>query len=322
VSKASSVRAFLGTVAGARWMRPLQLAATLALTIWIVVSLGEPAVAALKRFDFTVLLGALALFASAQIFGGLRLAVLLSGTAVPWRDAIMTTWAGYFFSNFLPSTIGGDIFRLGRLASRGVETARAAGILVLDRIFNLVATFVLLALGMTGRFPQYLMKGLSLNHEKAVLVLIGGAIILGGMIFFALASARIRNMLQLALRPLRELRRNPVIALSAFVLSILNLGVAILAQWLIIRQLHGGVSLIELTVIVCTVTLIVLVPVSFNGLGLQEGAFAYFLVQAGVSLSVALVYGLLVRVLIVMTSAIGGLLFAAERARAVPGARA
>jgi uncharacterized membrane protein YbhN (UPF0104 family) len=203
-----------------------------------------------------------------------------------------------------------------------VETARAAGILVLDRIFNLVATFVLLALGMTGRFPQYLMKGLSLNHEKAVLVLIGGAIILGGMIFFALASARIRNMLQLALRPLRELRRNPVIALSAFVLSILNLGVAILAQWLIIRQLHGGVSLIELTVIVCTVTLIVLVPVSFNGLGLQEGAFAYFLVQAGVSLSVALVYGLLVRVLIVMTSAIGGLLFAAERARAVPGARA
>jgi uncharacterized membrane protein YbhN (UPF0104 family) len=300
------------TVARSRAAFLMQIAVTLALTVWIVLSLGAPAWAALRGFDPIVLVGSILLFASAQIFGGLRLAVLLRGTPVSAPEAVVTTWIGYFFSNFLPSTVGGDIVRLARLATAGLNPATAFGVLVLDRILNVAVIAVIFALSATS----FLLASISVSTRDSVWLAIG-VVILSGLVALAAyamrCSDRLRGIARAALQPSRTLLRRPGRLIAVLVLSILNLGVAILAQWFIARRLGIAIHLLDLTAIICLVALVVLLPISFNGLGLQEGAYAFFLVHAGASLELALVYGLLTRALIVGASALAGLVVVYDR---------
>jgi uncharacterized membrane protein YbhN (UPF0104 family) len=91
--------------------------------------------------------------------------------------------------------------------------------------------------------------------------------------------------------------------------------VSIVAQWLVAQAVGIEISLAQLASIICMVTLIVLLPISFNGIGLQEVSFVAFLTGAGVSQDIALSFSLLTRVLIVGTSLIAGLVAFTARSR-------
>lgn len=312
MSRATVVLALARSFARSRWVLAAQIAVTLALAIWIVTALDARAWAALRRVDPWELAGSILLFASAQIFCGLRLAVLLRDTPIPSSEAVVTTWIGYFFSNFLPSTIGGDVVRLGRLTMAGLNPAAALGVLPLDRAINLGATATIFALSTTPA----LTKTVSLASPSWTRLAIAAAAVLclGAIAGLALwRSARLRTAAMAVLNPTRRLMRHPVRLVAVIALSVLSLGVAILAQWFVALAIGISIGLAGLAAIICLVALIVLVPISLNGLGLQEGAFVFFLTQTGVPLELSLVYGLLTRVLIVAAGAIGGLVLVYDR---------
>ncbi|MGH9149800.1 MAG: flippase-like domain-containing protein, partial [Acidimicrobiales bacterium] len=52
----------------------------------------------------------------------------------PVRPLVSHYLAGLFVSNFLPSTIGGDLVRVQRLSASGSETPRAFASVVLERL--------------------------------------------------------------------------------------------------------------------------------------------------------------------------------------------
>ena len=114
----------------------LQIVVTLALIGWLVTKIDRRALDAALALDPWIACGAVLVFASAQIWGGLRLHALVPDRKITAGEAIRATFAGNFFANFLPSTIGGDVVRGIMLKAAGVGLGELAGVLVLDRMIN------------------------------------------------------------------------------------------------------------------------------------------------------------------------------------------
>ncbi|MGB4866592.1 MAG: lysylphosphatidylglycerol synthase transmembrane domain-containing protein [Hyphomicrobium sp.] len=297
---------------GRRWATPWRLAqaaVSLGLIGWMVSTVDKSMLAAAAVLDPVIFLLAALLFASAQIFGGLRLATLFPGEVTP-RDAVVMTWAGYFLSNFLPGTIGGDVYKAVRLKSAGMTLPAAAGGLLLDRLLNTVVLVILAALTAA---PVVLAMAGGIDPRLAAIAGLALAAIAAAGVHMARRQSRIGEIMTLAAGPFARLLASPGRLVTAVILSICNIGVAIIAQWIVARELGLGISLLEMAGISAVVTLLVMVPVSLNGLGLQEASFIVLLTQAGVAQESALLFSILVRMLIVVASIVGGLTFAFNR---------
>ena len=297
-----------------RAVRLAQAAVTLALLLWIVRSLDARSWNAMRSVGPATLGIGLLLFSSAQIFGGLRLALLLPQRAL-WREALAATWIGYFWGNFLPSTVGGDVVRGFRLSRAGVRLPSVAAVLLLDRVLNLGAVvLILIASGLALGAPLGRHFALSAAAPIAMAALAGVALV----VWIGRGRRSVAPIVTATLAPLALLARSRLRLLAVAAMSFVSLGAAIGAQWLLARQLGMSLGLVQLANIICLVTIIALLPVSLNGLGVQEASFAVLLTRAGAPIELALSFSLLARLLIVGTGAIGGLVAVADRVRARP----
>jgi len=96
------------------------------------------------RFAVAFLLMVISRFAVAS-----RWYVLLHATCteVSWGQSVKYTFAGLFATNFLPSTIGGDIVRLAGAVRSGVDAAMATASLVMDRLVGMFGMVLMLPFG-------------------------------------------------------------------------------------------------------------------------------------------------------------------------------
>ena len=118
----------------------------------IVVSLGLITIA-LWRVDLAkvaaqlvsanrwYLLLAVLLYTVAIIINGVKWQILLRAqeVRVPFGPVLQFLYAGFFFNNFLPANVGGDVIRGYGLARYTDRTADAAVSVVVDRIIGLMA---------------------------------------------------------------------------------------------------------------------------------------------------------------------------------------
>ncbi len=191
-----------------------------------------------------------------------------------------------FFSNFLPSTIGGDairafdVWRLERNKSIAVATV------FVDRFLGLLG-LILFAVGAL-LLSQKLIAPLPLLYPS---VLLAAAIVflLTGMIFIPSEKlAQLKPKIKLPLwQKLQQKLINIIKAFLAFgnrkdALAI-ALGLSLMVQisviahyYLIAKALDLSVPLQNLFLIIPLVTLIMVLPVSINAIGIRENAFVFF----------------------------------------------
>ncbi|MFZ0255181.1 MAG: lysylphosphatidylglycerol synthase transmembrane domain-containing protein [Gammaproteobacteria bacterium] len=233
-------------------------------------------------------------------------------------DALRAYWIGAFFSNYLPSNMGGDIVRFFVLRCEG-RRAEAASSIVIERLTGL---FVLLLLALVALImrPQYFdTMGIGLVLWLLTLGSLGAIL----AVFFlerplrrllAKASLNWRGLTGKLVRvvdkmaqALAEYRKQPRAILVALSLSLPFYGILIVFQYLVLEAVGTELSLLEVSFIAPMIPLISVIPVSVNGLGMAEGAFVLFYVQAGVPLEAAVAAALLRRVLALIVSLAGGL---------------
>jgi uncharacterized protein (TIRG00374 family) len=96
---------------------------------------------ALKSANYLYLLPAALLYLAAMSNAGLKWYILLraQGISVPFRAVLSYTYVGFFFNNFLPANVGGDVMRGYGLARYTEQGAEAAVSVVVDRIVGLMA---------------------------------------------------------------------------------------------------------------------------------------------------------------------------------------
>jgi uncharacterized protein (TIRG00374 family) len=266
---------------------------------------------------------AIVVFASSQIFGALRLWVLLRGQETNFQPLhlIRLTFIGFFANNFLPSTVGGDVYRVVALTREGHDVKLAILTLVADRFLNLIVIVLMTAAAVPFTDFWNMRPGMTATSLGSLAIWIAaGLAILTGLGILASRSpsfrpsvARLSQKIAAAAKRAFRFVSMPRALALAVLFSGLSAGASILAQFIIAEALGMGVDLVQLTAVIGLVTLAALMPVSLNGIGLQEASFVALFQLLGVAQEPAIAFAAFSRALILGTSVIGGILLMLSR---------
>jgi uncharacterized membrane protein YbhN (UPF0104 family) len=205
---------------------------------------------------------------------------------------------GSFFNQTLPSSIGGDAFRLWLVSRTGAGWRAATYSVLVDRAIGLIA----LALMIVGSLPwSYQLIGDA--HGRTALVLIDLAALAGGLGFLAfgrlpwswltqwLPTKHIHACAVIANKVLFNRSRGPIVAVLSLSVHVLT---AIIA-WAVVRSISAPVNFTEVFLLIPPVILITMLPISIAGWGVREAtmmaAFGYAGLPQDDGLMVSLLYG-------------------------------
>jgi len=239
--------------------------------------------AALSRVSPFQLLAAFCLIAASRLFITLRWHVLLrsAGVKIPLRQTLSLVFTGLFASNFLPTTIGGDVVRLAGAIQMGYDRAICLASIAADRVVNM--------LGMSLAAPLGLAQVFSLPTAPAL--------------SFPPLAQKARDF---ALRTLRSFSlwfKTPGALALSLLFALAHMLCTFGASALLLNALGANVSFWQLVGLLSLAYFITLIPISINGYGLQEFSVTYLLSTfAGVSLPVSALLALLHRLLMVTAS--------------------
>ena len=226
---------------------------------------------------------------------------------------------GSFLNNFLPSTIGGDGYRMYKTARNPVSKSGAVGSVFMERITGLIA---LLATGWIGSAISYFSTG---NEVARLLLLWGIGIILtllmGVGVFRMIPTSSLARLLSRMPKKIRrafscfqDYGRHPRGLATVLLLSVMFQVLLLILYSLLFKEVAGySLSICILAVAVCVSTLVALLPVSINGLGLLDGSFIYLLSTFHVSYEHSLIVMLLIRLLTYAQSLLGGVFYFFEK---------
>ncbi|MDX8393660.1 MAG: lysylphosphatidylglycerol synthase transmembrane domain-containing protein [Mariprofundales bacterium] len=255
----------------------------------------------LRQADWLYLSFAFVSLLIGYVVCGLRWAWLARGLDIPvssWLK-IRLFFLGVFVSLFLPSTIGGDVARGVLLAGRhkGKAWAAAASVFV-DRLNGLYALSLLLS-------------GCLLLADVPNLWLIGWFSMLFIMWFGLLLYPWFHKRFPDKLAKLRDLPVNSSKFRSAWWASI---PLSMIFQILIV-QVHVWLGLavgldmpwVAYGVMVCSIALASVLPISFNGFGIREAGYVGLAIWFGGSQEAAAAMAALWVILLFITAIPGGI---------------
>ena len=226
-------------------------------------------------------------------------------------DAALCYGAGLFANLCLPSIVGGDVLRAA-LASRFTRRPEAAFLGgVLDRVTDMIAMTILVAVG--GVLSREAMPGWGGNLITVSLIL-GGVVL---AIFLPLLLARplawwprrLRRPVGRGLVALRRLARSPRTAGTTLALSLtIQSSFVLLNSWLG-WQLGIRVPLSVWFLVWPLAKIAGLMPISLGGLAVRETTLAALLAPFGVPFAVGVVCSLLWQTVLIAGGLFGGLVW-------------
>lgn len=205
---------------------------------------------------------------------------------------------GTFINNFLPSTIGGDIYRSVWLVRQGGEGSKAFSTVLFDRCTGLFMT-LLLTLVM-GFFVWQEVVPLPHFLTVSYLVVAGSLVFFCATVFFIPRNlvarvpwGKLRSLFQETL-----LYRDVGIWLQAsgWSTAFIFLGLGI-SNYILFLSLGYALPILPFFGLVSLMALFVSLPISINNIGVKEGAYGVLFVLLGVSFETAVTVALLSRVL-------------------------
>lgn len=273
------------------------------------------AMAAIPAMALGVALGLMFL---QTLLSSFRLQELLRQMGWQYRvgPALNTVLVGAFFSQTFISFLGGDAMRVWRMVGAGVPGVIATKSVVLDRISGLGGMVALMLIAMPLLVPM-------LDNLEIRLVLFAfTACILGGVLGVFLLRrlpeprkdrgllSRLARFISLGLEIARSGRGLFYVLGLSLLIQVANVLILFeLAQGLSIR-----VSLVNCFVFMPTVLFLSMLPISFAGWGVREGAMVAMLAIVGVPAHESLALSICFGVCLVFVSLPGGVLWFANKA--------
>jgi uncharacterized protein (TIRG00374 family) len=246
-----------------------------------------------------------------------RLLLASQGAEVGFGQVVTLYFIGFFFNNFLPTSIGGDIYRALGAGRESHKRAISAASVLVERLLGMLAVSTLAILAVTVVVRQSVdgpTRALALGFA-ATMVLLLTLFFHGrtGKILEALANRvslwglgrRLLRFYQ-ALTLYRSQKR--ILALVFFISVGYQLMIVVFS-YLVGLALGLGIPLFYFVLCVPVTVIISLVPISINGVGVRETGYVFLLSKIGHDSSEALTLSLLIYGLSVVTSLTGGVLY-------------
>lgn len=258
----------------------------LALLIVLIQEEGDGELfSAIRRVSSLYFLAALAALLLSRLFAVARWHILLTsaGVDVPFLRSAMLTFTGNFSSNFLPTTIGGDVVRLGGAMQLGYDRPICLASLVADRLIGMAGMALALPLGLIPAFS--LSNGVSQSIALP-------AFFQKGMDF----TKRTFESLSIWLK-------KPGTLFASLLYTLGNQIFIYIAIYLLLLGIDHKVSFWLVAGMYTLTYFVTLVPISINGLGVQELSMTFLLIQlGGLTSSESATIALLTRLLFVLAS--------------------
>jgi uncharacterized membrane protein YbhN (UPF0104 family) len=287
------------------WVRLLGTLLALALLVYVVVQQGWQAlVDSLAQVSWPAFLGAFLLILLSRLATVGRWHVLLrsANVEIELRQSLRLVFAGLFSANFLPTTVGGDLVRFAGGVRLRLDAAVIAASLVMDRLVGMAGMATVLPFGLVRFFslPLAAWPKASPLQQVALPAALGKALEWGRRKLAQLWQS-LRQAVRLWLSRPRQL-------LLAYLFTWGHMLTTFLTVWLIFQALGEPISILLVAGLWSMGYFITLLPISINGLGVQEVALTYlFTNYGGVSLHSVLAMALLMRALPILASLPGAL---------------
>ena len=234
------------------------------------------------------------------------------------RNLLSHYLAGLFVSNFLPSTLGGDVLRVSRLSATAGESPRSFASVVLERLTGWIVLPVISLVTLLIN-PGLLRPPIS-EASRLVVVISLVTLFLLGVVLAAASSTSVgrrlhdegwQRFLHAVHLGLDRFRHRPAMALEVLIVGFAYQLAVVLAAFLAAKALGIPVSWTAILAFMPAVAIVQVLPFpTIGGLGVREGAFVLFLHPLGVSSDQAIALGLLVYGINLTASLLGAPAFA------------
>ena len=231
-----------------------------------------------------------------------------AGIIVPTLRTVYVFMTGLFYGLFLPGIVGGDIARVVMVAGESGGKAKALASIFMQRNTGVAALLLVADIFLLIHpiyFDRFHGSLLLLNDLRVWFVLLTvGYLIINVMMLTHAFPALLHRMLKkggskLALlggmvtrthEGLLLFRRSLIQAISMSVVTQILEGIFC---WCLAHALGLNIGLGWCCVLMSVTTLLALIPISFNGLGLREMAYVALLMPIGYDKSTSIALGLL-----------------------------
>jgi uncharacterized protein (TIRG00374 family) len=245
------------------------------------------------------------------------------GIAQPLGRLFASHLTGSFFNLFLPSTIGGDAYRIADIGRHTARTAHTAASILADRLTGF------LALALYGLVFPFVARDAIPHWDGRFLLLpavaLGAlAVLLAALVeqawlrrIAARLPLRVRKpamaVLDKILASMRAYTRQPAVWIQCLLLSFVFQFFAILAAYSLGRAIRLDVPLLPFCFFVPFISLMEMIPISVFGIGLRDTGYVWFMLAVGRSRADAAALSVLYVAATLLYVSIGGLLFVCRR---------
>jgi uncharacterized protein (TIRG00374 family) len=226
-------------------------------------------------------------------------------------------YIGGFFNNFLPTEVGGDIIRSYKVGKVSGEQVKSFAAVVMDRFTGLMAVVFYALIGLILNWSIASDLNLAYLVIGSISILVIVISLISNRSFAKLIQRKVTfKLINKMLDKLKSLyeafylyRENLIVFIKSIIISLIFQIYLIWLIMILMKSIHLEPSFIQLMLIVPTITLICILPISINSLGLREGAYVFFFTFIGISTSQALTLALLYRFATLLSSSVGGVLY-------------
>lgn len=300
---------------------------TIAMLMWLSrhVHLSQLRIAVWRPMMLVWLAAALAVTFVGIVLSALRWQRVLVALELPMRVPTLLRHylASLFVGNFLPTTIGGDILRVRRLAADNGETPATMASVVLERLTGWLVLPVLTIVALTVN--PGLQRRAPGPAAMAMTVAVATLALLAALLFVASnpwVGRRVegnegwRRFTGAVHLGLDRARRSPALAFEICTVGFAYQLAVMLSAFLAAKALGLDVGWTAILAFFPIVAIVQVLPLTVSGLGTREAALVFFLQPLGVAPADAFALGLLVYFVNLGVSLLGAPAFAVgSRAR-------
>lgn len=241
------------------------------------------------------------------------------GICIPFWRLVEVYTISYWFSTFLPGSLGGDIYKVYDIARATDKKIRPVLAVIIERLTGVLALLAVTVIAL-------LLYHRELPVPDWVLPLtIGGMVLattglLAMLLYFVplwdvanrfvpitrklVKPGKIAHFAEVSL----ELRRNQRMFVEAILLGMIVQLLVLLAYYLMARSISDQISVHYFFTLYPMVEIASMVPISINGMGVREGLTVFSMNYYQITPAVSMSMGILFRLVAIVIASIGGIL--------------
>lgn len=231
-----------------------------------------------------------------------------------WQSALI----GFFYNNILPSSVGGDFYRVYDIKqNKGVPAKEGTASVVIERTIGTLTSFTMLVIAYFLGLFKYLSKNAELGMLISILVL---AIVFIAIFFprlfklnLLLNKFRIFARIRPGLKEFHEIligyRHKIKYLLMSYLFSLIIQVFFIISYSSIALALGLELKFYIFIFVLPFIALVAIVPISVGGIGIRENALVFSITIFGISHGKATLFSLIVLVIILSIGMIGGITY-------------